>query len=230
MAIDWTQLIQTGAQLAGAAGAARAKGRADESQALNQRDATANSLYNTAQNAQMGAGQLDLQRQLAAQNMASQRAKSAVAGDLLSRMQDVSINVPGVKTASITGGLRPSAIGDVGRTSSALLAKQALMKQLEGDSFTGGNLLQPPTQSQLPQSNALDALLNYGGMAGSMAGAVMGSQQPSGEVWGGAPMDEAPVGENSSYVPKPTAPDMTEIWKYIQQLGGGAQTPPNGAY
>ncbi|HMJ58374.1 MAG TPA: hypothetical protein VK467_04510, partial [Gemmatimonadales bacterium] len=136
-------------------------------------------------------------------------------GDILSRMQDVSINVPGIQNAQVTGGLRPSAMGDVARTSNALLAKQALMKQLEGDSFSGGNLLQAPQQSAMPQGNALDSLLQYGGMAGSMAGAVMGAQTPGQTI----NLPDAPAAENSSYVPKPTGADTEELQRLIALLG-----------
>lgn len=179
MAIDWTKLISTGAQVAGAAAAARAAGRTTESTALNARDNTANSMFNTSQNAQMQAGQLDLARQQFAENQAAARAKQATVGDLLSRLQDVSINVPGIKTAQVSGGLRPSAMSDTGRLSNAVLAKQALTKQLEGDSFTGGQILTPPTQSAMPQANALDSILSMGGLAGSLVGAYGAAQQPN---------------------------------------------------
>ncbi len=219
MPVDWAALIQSGAQIAGQAAAARAKGRADESTALNQRDQTANSLFNTAQNAQMQSGQLDLARQQFAENQASARAKQATVGDLLSRLQDVSINVPGIKSASVTGGIRPSAMGETGRLSNAVLAKQALMKQLEGDSFTGGGILTPPTQSAMPQANALDKILSGAGLAGSLAGAVgaaMGGQAPSGTGSGA-----------TSYIPQAGSEGAQlqglspELLKYLM----GAQQP-----
>jgi hypothetical protein len=238
MGVDWTQLLQSGAQLAGAAGAARAKGRADESTALNQRDQTANSLYNTAQNAQMQSGQLDLQRQQAAQQMAGKRTQQATAADLLSRMQDVSINVPGIHNATVTGGIRPSAMGDIGRTSNALLAKQALMKQLEGDSFSGGQILTPPSQSAMPQGNFLDTLLNTGGLVGSLGGAALGAMSPDRaaipNISSFAGLNQAP-GENLGMPGMPTSPDnpsmagadVSQIQKIIDALG---QQRPQAGY
>jgi len=224
MPIDWTSLIQQGAQIAGQAAAGRAAGRAQESTTLNQRDNTANSLYGTAQNAQMQAAQLDLQRRAFAEQAAGNRAKQATVGDLLSRLQDVSINVPGIKTANISGGLRPSAMGDVGRTSNSILAKQALMKQLEGDQFQGGQILQAPQQSAMPQANALDKILSGAGLGGSFAGAAMGARTPGQATPVGAVPTDAPVGETSSYVPKVGSQLQGLDPQLLQYLLGQQQT------
>src|SRR5688572_1003879 len=65
-------------------------------------------LYGTQQNAQNQAGQLDLQRKGFSEDARGGRAKQAMIADLLQNLKDVSINVPGIQTANVTGGLRPS--------------------------------------------------------------------------------------------------------------------------
>jgi hypothetical protein len=57
--------------------------------------------------------------------------------DLLGNMQDVSVNVPGIQTASVTGGLRPSAMGAGGKQAMGELLKQALFAQMQNPGASG---------------------------------------------------------------------------------------------
>lgn len=164
-----------GSMLGGLAGG-RSKGKQEEANLLMQRDALQNQQYGTAQNAQFQAGQQDLQRKGFTEDARGNRARQAMIGDLLQNLQDVNISVPGVRNATVTGGLRPSALGDQGRQAAGNLAKQALMAQMTPDQFSGGALLTPPKLSALPQSNWFDKFLNIAAPAASIAGGLFGQQ------------------------------------------------------
>lgn len=170
--IPWSDIISAGGQVAGQAAAGRAAGREREALLNNQRDQLSGSQYSTAQQALMNAGTLDLQRQQFQENSRGGRAKQALIGSLLQGLQDVNISVPGIKTAQVSGGLRPSAIGAGGRAAAGELEKQALLKMLQGDEFTGGDILSMPGLTPMPQAGRLDSILSTLGTAGSIAGAI----------------------------------------------------------
>lgn len=172
MAIPWGQIISAASQVAGQTAAGRAAGRQAETVLNNQRDALSGSQYSTAQQALMNAGTLDLQRQQFMENSRGGRAKQALIGSLLQNLQDVNISVPGIKTAQVSGGLRPSALGAGGKAAAGELEKQALLKMLQGDEFTGGDILPMPGLTPMPQAGKLDSILGALGTFGSMAGAI----------------------------------------------------------
>ncbi len=161
--------------LFGGIGKGRAEGRAQEADLLTRRDAVEANKYGTAQGAQMQAGNLDLARKGFTEDARGGRAKQALIGDLLSRIQDANVSVPGIQSASVSGGIRPSALGSLGRESAGELARQALMAQMTPDQFQGGQILQPPRASPLPQSSGLDSFLNIGALLGTGMGALGGS-------------------------------------------------------
>lgn len=167
--------ISAMSQIAGSAAASREKGRNDATALNTQRDALAGSQFNTAQNAEMQAGQLDLQRQQFADQQRGARTKQAMLGDLLANIQDVNIDVPGITAAKISGGLRPSAMSARGRQAGEQLNQQALQKLLQGDTFTGGQLLQRPGLTPMPKPNAMDSILGALGTYGSLASGVLGA-------------------------------------------------------
>jgi hypothetical protein len=119
------------------------------------------------------------------ENSRGGRAKQALIGDLLSRVQDVNISVPGIKNATITGGLRPSALGEMGRATGGELSRQALLALMEGDQFQGGERLQAPGLTPLPKPSTLDTILSIAGPAASIAGGlsgIMDADKPSSYV------------------------------------------------
>ena len=153
----------------GSAAKGRADGKALESQATTSQDQAANSRYNTMLNAY----------QMQNQSQPMSNLQQAGAGSLMSTwkpMQIQSGSIPsggttnGPVRSTITGG--PS-ITDAMRTTGASVAGNAMQRQLGGNQIT--NPL--PGQSslgltQLPQSNLLDTLLQYGGLGSSLAGAI----------------------------------------------------------
>lgn len=180
MAIPWGAIIQGVSQIAGKAAEGRARGRADEAALGNARDNTANSMYRTAQDAQFQNAGLDLDRQRFMEGARGSRAKQAAIGALLANLQDVNISVPGIQTAQVSGGLRPSALGAGGRSAGELLNQQALLKMLQGDSFVDAQLLTPPQQSAMPQAGLMDKILGGIGTYGSMASGIMGAMNGGG--------------------------------------------------
>lgn len=186
---SWTDLLKDPntwasiAQVAGKAAGGKSDQRMQETQATNSSNLADLALYSAGQNAQNQAGQLDLNRKGFTEQARSGRAKQALLADLISNIKDVNINVPGVQAANITGGLRPSAIGDTGRQSMAELAKQALQAQLSGDTFTGGEILPTPQYKAMPERGGVETALDWIGLLGAGAGALGGvlnkTQQPT---------------------------------------------------
>lgn len=162
-----------GSIFGGAAGS-KANERMAQSQLIQQQNRNAIDQYQAQQQAQMQAGNLDLQRKGFEESARGGRAKQAAIASLLQNMQDVAINVPGIKTASITGGLRPSALGEGGRASMAELYKQAMLKQMTPDQFTGGQILNAPQMQAMPKPGKLEKFLNIAGLVGSTVGGIGG--------------------------------------------------------
>lgn len=174
-------IAQLAGSLLGKGAKGAAEGRQAETQNLFAQDALRNQQYGTAQNAQFNQGSLDLQRKNFEENSRGGRAKQALIGNLLSNMQDAHISVPGVSETNLTGGLRPSALGEGGRQAGGELAKQALMKLMAPEQYQGGQILQPPPMSQLPQASGWEKAGGIGGILGILGGglgSLFGGGQP----------------------------------------------------
>ena len=173
---DWLNTLSSVAQAVGPVIGAASAGRQSDRMLSGQQSNTANladlALFTAAQNAQNQAGQLDLNRKQFTDDARGGRGKQALIGDLLRNLQDVSINVPGVQKAQISGGLRPSAIGAGGREAAGALHSQALQALLSGDTFQGGEILSPPTMRQMPEKGGVESTLDWLGLLGSVGGAV----------------------------------------------------------
>jgi len=168
----------------------RAEGRQAEAGVLQQGDQLANQQFTTQQNAQMQAGNLDLQRRAFADSARGSRGKQALIADMIGHYQPTSVSVPGITNATIRGGLHES-IGDMGKASMAELSRQALLKLMEGDEFQGGQMLTPPKATPLPQSGKLDTFLNtaagISGLAGSLSPFLEEQMRARHSVLKGAP-------------------------------------------
>lgn len=171
--------------------------RQQENMALAQQNRTLADLYGTQQAAQFAQGNQDLARKQFSEQARGGRTKQAVIGDILGRLQDVNVSVPGIKTAQVTGGLRPSAMGETSKAASAELAKQALLKLMGGDTFEGGNLLPAPQLAGMQQPSGLEKFLNIAGLVGSGIGGIGGALQG--------------LNEPATYVPRPLEPQGRDI-------------------
>lgn len=179
----WLQFLPMIASLAGGLlgkGAQKsAEGRMSEANLLQGQDALRNQQYTTRQNAETQAANTDLQRKNFEENSRGGRAKQALIGQLLSGggLQDAHINVPGIQTAQVSGGLRPSALGAGGQNVAALLAKLAEEKMQTPESYTGGNVLTPPQLSGIPKASGWEKAAGIGGILGTLGGSVGGLMQ-----------------------------------------------------
>ncbi len=171
---DWGSLLDVfgdAGSVLGSQAAGASMGRDREADMLSRRDLAENQQYGIEQNAQMQAGNLDLNRQDFANRQRGSVARQAMTGNLLSNMKDVDFNVPGVKSTNV-GGLRPSALGAGGRANAAELAKQATLKQLDPQAFSGGEVLTPPTLSEIPDASGWETAAGAGGGILQILGAL----------------------------------------------------------
>ena len=139
-----------------------AKGSADTAAAKSVFDLNR---YGTEQNAQMDQGRLDLQRKQFDESSEASRMKRALIGTLLGNVQDVNVSVPGIKNASVTGGMRPSALGQNGKDLAALMVKLASEKAQAGNQYQGGQMVTPPQFS-----GGGNSFLNSAALAASILG------------------------------------------------------------
>jgi hypothetical protein len=150
-------------------------GKNDAKMAGAQIDQTGNnqllSQYGLQQNAQMNQGQLDLQRKQFSEGAEASRMKRALVGSLLGNMQDFDISMPGIPKAQMSGGLKPSTLGQGGRDISAEMVARALSQIRSGDQFQGGNILPAPTLAT-PQKPSTGGFMDTAALIASLGGAL----------------------------------------------------------
>jgi hypothetical protein len=172
-----TPYVSAGGQIAGAVGSGRAASRAAGNAATLSQDEAAQQRYRTEQAAKLGAAQLT---ESATQDRADRyltsgkdRAQQVGLGDLLANVRDVEIGgLPSyIPKISVSGGLRPSALGPMTRQAGGNLARQALEAQMSGSDIpnlpdVSGLGTDAPQLSELEKPGALDKVLELGGYAG----------------------------------------------------------------
>lgn len=169
----WIQLALMGAGMLanmlskGAKNAA--DGRAAQAALQGGQDRTLTDQYGINQQAEMAKGNLDLAQKNFTENARGNRAKQAMLADMLMNFQPTSIDVPGIPSAKVSGGLR---MGEGGRAGASELMRQALLAQLSGDKFQGGNVLKAPGVQGIPQAGMLEKIGGYAGLVGGLAGAA----------------------------------------------------------
>ncbi len=177
--MDWVSLISAASNAAGQYAKNSAAGRVAEA-GLNQgQDSLRNSQYNTAQNAQMQGGNLDLNRKSFSEGARGNRAKQALIGDLLANFKGTNISTPGIKGSQISGGLADS-MGLMGKAAGSELSRQALLKLLEGDTFEGGDILPQPGVTAQPKASTFEKIMAGIGTGGALAGSIAASQGAGG--------------------------------------------------
>lgn len=206
MEIDWGQVINAGAQIAGAYAQSKAAGRAAEAAANQRQDAGAQNAYATDKSldleALVRAQQAELDRMKGVMSeydtrlaAPQRRAANSVRGDILANVQDVGVSgPPGVNVTSFSGGLRPSLLSGNSRALGAQMSKEALLSELANDEPTPFSSMQPfdvssiinrtsPEQTALPQANPMDRVMEQIGLWGGLASGVMNSQRPTQSPW-----------------------------------------------
>lgn len=153
--------------------AGKAKGAADTAALTQGQDRNAIALYQSKLQAERDAAQNDIERQKFSAGEQGRNAKNAIFSALLGGgIPHTSINVPGIQSAQVSGGLldalknNPDALASL-----ATLKGQANTALQKGPSFTGGSLVAPPSLTPLPnmgKSNSfLSTLANIGQLMGA---------------------------------------------------------------
>jgi len=158
--MDWVGLATAAANMYAKQQQGKAQGAAQQAGIQQQQDRDATSNYSVAQNAQMQAGQQDLDRQKFVQSSMGTNARDAMIGALLGGFQ------PRSKGGIVGGLLTPEFAA-----SAKELNRQGLEKQFTPASFTGGAVLPQPGLTALPDTggntyaNALAAVAQLVGAA-----------------------------------------------------------------
>jgi hypothetical protein len=147
------------------------EGRNTQASQQAQQDLIRSSQYNTAQNAQMQQGNLDLNRQQFSEAARGNRGREAMIGEVLANWKPGSVSVPGIQNATISGGLQNLPEG--AKAAAAEMAKQAMAKMLTGDTFQGGQILPQPGVTPLPQPGKFDKFLDIAGFASALGGGLL---------------------------------------------------------
>lgn len=206
MTIDWSSVINAGAQIAGAYAQSKAAGRAAEAAANQRQDQGAQNAYATDKSLDLEAlirgyqaeldkakGQLsEYETKLSAPQS---RAANSVRGDILANVQDVGVSAPdGVNVTSFSGGLRPSLLSGNSRALGQQMSKEALLDALSGAPTPFSDLApvdlssvtsrRAPAQTALPQASTMDRVMEQIGLWGGLASGVMnGQQRPNQGQW-----------------------------------------------
>lgn len=146
-----------------------ATGRAAQAQADLSHDRNAIDLYQAAQNAQNQSGALDLQRKNFEAANRSNSAKQALIGALLGG----GVTPTSISPSGASGGLLRSLNGNPDALAALkMLGSQGASAQATPLQFTGGQVVPPPTLSQVPQidnGGFLSTLARIGEIAGAVS-------------------------------------------------------------
>jgi len=163
----------------------RARGAIDQAGVTQGQDRNALALYQAKLQAERDAAQTDLQRQQFGAGEQGRNAKNALFAALLGGgMPRTSINVPGIKSASVSGGLldalknNPEALASL-----SMLKGQANTALEKGPTFTGGAPVAPPTLTPLPDtggrgSSLLNTIAEIGQLSGGTGSLIQKKKPP----------------------------------------------------
>lgn len=190
--------------VAGSAAKGSADQRTNENSQIAQRNALLTQIWHTQQNAKMNAAQassaeqnqqaqIDMARRNYAMEAPSIRASQAVRGNLMQNIQPASFQGLPERVSShiptLSGGLTPASLGPEARQMGELLARQAVLGQLKGDTFDplqktdfNAALMPAPTLQDMQQPGGLEKTLGGLGLVGSLlgsVGAMAGRRRPS---------------------------------------------------
>jgi hypothetical protein len=137
-----------------------------------------------AESANMNRATLDLNQRNFALNAPTTRMSQSARGSMLANAQDLQISHPRANIPTITGGMRPSALSPETRQLGALVARQTLMSQMNGDTFDAvpqqnwqGGVVAPPGVTPQPQASGLEKWGGIAGILGNLAGAGVSTYQ-----------------------------------------------------
>jgi hypothetical protein len=153
----------------------KAEGANQQAQTQQGQDRNAISLYQAQQQAQQQQALTDLERQKFGASEQGRNAKNAIMSALLGGgIPRTSINVPGIQSASVSGGLLDALKNNPDALKSLSMLKGQANTSLEtGPSFTGGAMVTPPSLTPLPDTTGGgNSFLNTIAQIGQIAGAA----------------------------------------------------------
>lgn len=173
--------ILSGAQAAGnAAGnaaAAREAGRQTEAGNIVTQDQQRLQAQTAAENAVQGRANVDLNQRQEGRTEANDAYANALRAALALNTKDASFNRPkGVPTISLSGGARPSAIGQQGHDAAEIMSRRALDTLMNPKPQMDLPEMQNFTPTTLPKASGVDTAL---GVAGTIGNVLTGMQQNS---------------------------------------------------
>jgi hypothetical protein len=180
--LNWGDLLGTLGDVGSVAGTQAqqaANGRVTEADLLSRRDLAQNQQYGIRQSAEMSRGNLDLNRQQFSEQARGNRGRQATVASILANYQPGRTTVPGVPSATVTGGLR---VNDGAKAPLNELSRQAFSRLLEGDHFEGGNMVDPPVLSEIPKPSGWETAAGTAGGITQILGALaplFGGRRPS---------------------------------------------------
>lgn len=162
--------IDSLSQNGGNQAASAAQGRIAQAQAEGQHDRNALDFYNTARNNALQTPAI--------------LARQAAAGDTLNNLRDVQISgLPSyIHVPTITGGTRPSNLGDNARNAGAALSRNAILQMGKGNFDLPSMPMQTPLPTAGGWENTMGWLGRVGGLAAPTLSAINGiqNQPPAG--------------------------------------------------
>ena len=160
--MDWVGLASAIASAYGKQQQGKAQGAVQQANVQGNQDQNAISRYIAMQNAQNSAANTDLARQQFTQSSRGKNARDAMIGALLGNFSP---------SGNVSGGLAKGLSTPEARMSMSELNRQGLEAQLTPPSFQGGQTLQAPTLTPLPNVGG-NSLLNSLAALAQLAGAA----------------------------------------------------------
>jgi hypothetical protein len=162
MAMPATSLLDKIGSQAGGAAAGSQAGRLAQDQA-NAR------IYDSQVQGALGLGQLDMARQKFAAQLPGMQTANIARASLLQNIGDLSLGGPG--NWKVSGGIRPSALGQDAKLAAAIMAQKQMQALQQGPQF---EKIQMPTAPQQSKAGWLEKILGGIGTFAPMAGSILG--------------------------------------------------------
>jgi hypothetical protein len=163
-----SELLRTGAQIAGSLAKGREAGRATENAGALTQDNQRLVAQRDYEGSLEDRAKLDLDRKRFTSDEENRAYKNALHSALVLNIKDVLANRPeGVPTIAFSGGLRPSALGDDARKAAEIMNARSLVSLMDGTGFDTLPDIERFTPTEQKQGGTWDTILGAAGTVGS---------------------------------------------------------------
>lgn len=138
-------------------------------------------IYDSQVQGALGLGNLDMQRQKFAAALPGMQTANIARASLLQNVGDLSLGGPG--RWGVTGGIRPSALGQDAKLAAAIMAQKQMEALQKGPQF---EKVQMPTMPQQSKPGLMEKILGGVGMVAGMAAPILGAGAQAGWFGGGS--------------------------------------------